>query len=267
EECDDRKDHPHEVREAVDSQEGECVSHEGQVPLRHSAGRRTGEISPREEEDADKGDSTEGDQPRLPGPPFQGKDEGGADQEDQKRRDGRAGHEAPERRNCRMGYHGSYLDTEPEGAPRVQCPEAGEEPQGGSHDNGPAEGRADAGHHGITGPVKCPEDHREASVVPTPMARYHLETKPTMGGRPAMLRAASVNAPNSQGIFLPIPSSSDIFVFPVSTATAPATKNIVSLPSAWAVKAQVAPITANARPASDTPETPDGRKTAAPRIM
>ena len=82
-----------------------------------------------------------------------------------------------------------------------------------------------------------------------------------------MLRAASVNAANSQGIFLPIPSSSEIFVFPVSTATVPATKNMVSLPSAWAVKAYVAPITAATLPASETPDTPAGRSTAAPSTM
>ena len=45
----------------------------------------------------------------------------------------------------------------------------------------------------------------QSPVVPAPTERYHLAIKPAIGGSPAMLNVARVNAPNSQGIFLPRP--------------------------------------------------------------
>ena len=107
----------------------------------------------------------------------------------------------------------------------------------------------------------------QSPALHAPTERYHLETKPAMGGALAIERTARVKAPNSAGILLPSPSSSEIFVFPVSTATAPATKNMVSLPKAWAAIANPAPRMAAARPASEIPVIPGGRRMAAPRMM
>ena len=46
-ERDDRKDHPRQVREAVNSQEDEGIPHKGQIPLHHAGSSRAGRWRPR----------------------------------------------------------------------------------------------------------------------------------------------------------------------------------------------------------------------------
>src|SRR3990170_1550554 len=102
--------------------------------------------------------------------------------------------------------------------------------------------------------------HSPAPQAPTP--RYHFTMKPATGGSAAIQRAASANASIVRGIRFPIPSSSETFVFPVSTRIAPATKNIVSFANAWAAIWNVAPTIAKAAASGNA-----GLTRAAPMTM